>query len=61
MSSQPDAQLDDGLEPDDPNDVENAWAAEIERRRRESREGKVALVSGEDVRRELRAWRPRER
>ena len=50
-----------GSSPTDPNDVENAWAAEIERRRRESREGKVALVSGEDVRRELRAWRPRER
>jgi len=61
MSSQPTAQVDDGPEPDDPNDVENAWAAEIERRRREIREGKVTLVSGEDVRRKLRAWKPRER
>jgi hypothetical protein len=46
---------DEPLEGDDPNDVENAWAAEIERRRREVREGKVIPIAGEDFLRELRA------
>ena len=59
--SQPTAQFDDASAPEDPNDVENAWATEIERRRREIREGKVTLVSGEEVRQRLRAWKPRER
>jgi hypothetical protein len=59
--SEPTAQVDDAREPEDPNDVENAWATEIERRRREIREGKVTLVSGEDVRQKLRALKPRER
>jgi hypothetical protein len=48
----------DELVEDDPNDVENAWAKEIERRRREIHEGAVAPVPGEDVLRRLRAWRP---
>ena len=61
VMSQPTAQVDDAPEPEDPNDVENEWATEIERRRREIREGKVTLVSGEDVRQKLRAWKPRER
>lgn len=43
---------------DDPNDVEQAWADELERRRREIREGNVALVDGEDVMRRLRRWSP---
>lgn len=59
MSTRP-SPVDDAPEAD-PNDVENAWASEIERRRREIREGKVKLVSGEDVRRKLRDWKPRER
>lgn len=45
----------------DPNEVENAWATEIERRRREIREGKVELVPGDEVRRKLREWKPRDR
>ena len=47
--------------PPDPNEVENAWATEIERRCREIREGKVELVPGDEVRRKLREWKPRDR
>jgi len=38
----------------DLNEVENAWATEIERRRREIRDGEVELVPGDEVRRRLR-------
>ncbi len=61
VMSDPTANVDsDALEPD-PNDVENAWATEIERRRREIREGMVKPIPGNEVRRKLRAWKPRER
>ena len=43
---------------EDPNDVENAWAAEIERRRREVRDGTRVPIEGEAFLRELRAWKP---
>lgn len=42
---------------EDPNDVENAWAKEIERRRREIREGVVQPVDGDEVMERLRDWR----
>ena len=54
-SAPPDDELPEG---EDPNDVENAWAAEIERRRREVREGKVQPIDGETFLRELRAYKP---
>ncbi len=43
---------------DDPNEVENAWAIEVERRRREVREGRVELMRGDEVRERLDGWRP---
>lgn len=45
----------------DLNDVENAWATEIEQRRREVRDGTVAPIKGDDFLRELRAWKPSSR
>ncbi|MFK7990875.1 MAG: hypothetical protein AB8I08_32950 [Sandaracinaceae bacterium] len=58
--SEPTANISEPPDGSDPNDVENAWTAEIERRRREL-QGRVDLVSGEHVRRKLRVWKPRER
>ena len=46
-------------EDDDPNEVENAWAATIERRRREVREGTVKPIPSDALLDELRAWKPK--
>ena len=44
----------DTLEPADERDVEEAWAAEIERRSREFDEGKVTPIPWNDVRESVR-------
>jgi len=60
MSGKP-STVEDAAQGTDPNEVENAWATEIERRRREIRDGAVELVPGDEVRRRLREWKPRDR
>ncbi|MFY9621990.1 MAG: addiction module protein [Pyrinomonadaceae bacterium] len=49
----------ESLDWDEQKEIDEAWAAEAERRMQEIRDGKVQTIDGEEVMRELRTRRNR--